>query len=238
MPNPCLSWTACSWGGGRIQRRTKVADPEFSTGPDPGRGTPVPARRSPRARGLAQIKPREMNFAWFLPVRFIYGYHQAVVTVLSAIIGVKFIPPCGAADLASHARCLDRQALCAPGEVELEVEIFLRAVRQHLGAYSGEAGAQPALERTHRLPFHAIGRVGVGMALADGLGEQALAPLRVVAVRAREVHLSAPQMIGRATRLEMRASRALDARLDRQAERLARDVGGEREQLLGLVTQG
>src|SRR5260221_7855485 len=34
------------------------------------------------------------------------------------------------------------------------------------------------------------------------------------------------------------ARRALDASLDRQAERLARDVGGEREQLLGLVPQG
>src|SRR5260221_6388132 len=36
----------------------------------------------------------------------------------------------------------------------------------------------------------------------------------------------------------MHARRAVDASRDRQAERLARDVGGEPEQLLGLVTQG
>ena len=76
------------------------------------------------------------------------------------------------------------------------------------------------------------------MTLADGFGEQSLAPLRVVAVRARQVHLSAPQVVRRASRFEMRARRAVDARRDRQAERLARDIGGEREQLLGFVTQG
>src|SRR5712691_3393764 len=119
---------------------------------------------------------------------------------------------------APHARRLDLQPLSAPGEQQLEVEIFLRTVGQHLGAYSGEAGAQTALERAHRLPLHAIRRVGVGVALADGLGEQALAPLRVVTVRAREVHLSAPQMVGGAAGFEMRARRAVDARRDRQAE--------------------
>jgi len=45
-------------------------------------------------------------------------------------------------------------------------------------------------------------------------------------------------MVRSAPGFEMRARRAVDARRDRQAERLARDVGGEREQLLGLVTQG
>src|SRR5712671_4977456 len=75
------------------------------------------------------------------------------------------------------------------------------------------------------------------MALADGLREQPLAPLRVMAVRAREVHLSAPQMVGGATRLEMRARRAGYARSDRHVQRLAREVSGKREQLLRLVTQ-
>src|SRR5438270_8663254 len=78
---------------------------------------------------------------------------------------------------APHARRLDRQPLSAPREIQLEIQIFLRTVGQHLGAYSREAGAQAALERAHRLPFHAIRRVGVGMSLADGLGEQPLAPL-------------------------------------------------------------
>ena len=45
-------------------------------------------------------------------------------------------------------------------------------------------------------------------------------------------------MVGGAPRLEMRARRAGYARSDRSAERLAREVGGEREQVLRLVTQG
>src|SRR5712691_9308932 len=49
---------------------------------------------------------------------------------------------------APHARRLDRHPLRAPGEVEFEVEIFLRTIGQHLGAYPRQAGAQPALERT------------------------------------------------------------------------------------------
>src|SRR5438270_9750085 len=138
---------------------------------------------------------------------------------------------------APHARRLDRQPLSAPGEEELEVEIFPRTVGQHLGAYPRQAGAQAAFERAHRLPLHTIRRVGVGMALADGLGEQPLAPLRVVTVSARQVHLSAAQMVGDAARIEMRSRRAVDARRDRSPKRLAREVGGEREQLLGLVAQ-
>src|SRR6266571_2945893 len=93
---------------------------------------------------------------------------------------------------APHAGRLDRQPLSAPSEEELEFEVFLRAVRQHLGADPREAGAEATFQRPHGLPLHAIRRVGVGMALADGLGEQPLPPLRVVTVRAREVHLSAP----------------------------------------------
>src|SRR5256885_15807717 len=120
---------------------------------------------------------------------------------------------------------------------QLEIEIFLRAVGQHLGANPREARAQTALEGAHGLPLHAIRRIGVGMALADSLGEQPLAPLRVVTVSARQVHLSAPQVVGGAARFEMRARCAVDARRDRNAERLAREVGGEGEQLLGLVTE-
>src|SRR5438034_10843954 len=82
--------------------------------------------------------------------------------------------------LPPHSRRLDRQPLSAPREEELEVEVFLRTVGQHLGANPREAGAQTALERAHGLPLHAIRRVGVGVTLADGLGEQPLAPLRVV----------------------------------------------------------
>src|SRR5438552_6612371 len=55
--------------------------------------------------------------------------------------------------------------------------------------------------------------------------------------RARRVRLPAPQREGGAARLEMCARRAVDASRDRSPERLAREVGGEREQLLGLVAQ-
>src|SRR6266699_1092308 len=106
---------------------------------------------------------------------------------------------------APHARGLDRKPLRAPGEIQLDVEVFLRAVGQHLRAYSRQAGTYPALERTHGLPLEAIGGIGVGMALADRLREQPLPPVRVVAVAAREVHLPAAQIVGRAAGLEARA---------------------------------
>src|SRR5712691_6459642 len=76
------------------------------------------------------------------------------------------------------------------------------------------------------------------MALADRLREQALAPVRVVAVAAGEVHLPAALMVRGAAGLEVRARGAFDADGDRHAARLAREVGREREQLIGLVAQG
>jgi len=72
------------------------------------------------------------------------------------------------------------------------------------------------------------------MPLADALGKEHPAPVRVVAVRAGEVHLPDAAVVERPTRLEARARRAFDRRRDRHAARLMGDVRVEREQLLRL----
>src|SRR5690349_5910056 len=144
----------------------------------------------------------------------------------------------GDSSSAPHPGRLDRQPLRPPGEVQLEVEVFGRSVRQHLGVDSREAGAQAALQRTQDLPLQAISGVGVRLALADSLREQPFSPLRVVTVAAREIHLSPAQMIGGLSRLEMRSCGAVYAHGDPLAARLARDVSGDGEELLGFVPEG
>src|SRR5581483_1907714 len=139
--------------------------------------------------------------------------------------------------LAPHPRRLDLQPLGPPREEELEVEVLGRAVGQHLRAHAREAGAQAPLLRAERLPFHAVRRVRGRVALADGLGEEALAPVLLVALRAREVHLAAASVVCGAARLEVRARRPVDADVDRQPARLARDVSGDRKQFLRLVRE-
>src|SRR5215467_4801047 len=144
----------------------------------------------------------------------------------------------GNSSSASHPRRLDRQSLRAPREVELEVEVLRRSVRQHLGADAGQARPQPPLERPQSLPLHPVYGVAVRVALADGLREQALAPVRFVAVRAREVHLAAAQAVRLLARVEAGASGTVDRDIERHAARLARDVGGDRQQLFGFVLVG
>jgi hypothetical protein len=57
-------------------------------------------------------------------------------------------------------------------------------------------------------------------------------------VRARQVHLPAALAVGRFARVEVRSRGPGDARRDRHPFRLARDVGGDREQFLRLVLEG
>ena len=64
------------------------------------------------------------------------------------------------------------------------------------------------------------------MPLADGLDEQPLAPVLVVALRAREIHLAVPLRVERAAALERGAGRAVDAHRERHAARLVGDVRG------------
>src|SRR5215472_14013042 len=109
--------------------------------------------------------------------------------------------------LATHPRRLDRQPLCPPREVELEVEVLRCTIGKHLGADARETRAKAPLERPNGLPLHSVRWVTVGLSLADRLGEQALAPVRLVAVRARKVHLAAPQAVRRLAGVEVRFRR-------------------------------
>src|SRR4051812_184953 len=71
--------------------------------------------------------------------------------------------------LASHRRRLDRQAAAAPGEIGLEVEQHLRAVLRHLRMHAVHARAQAPLQRAELLPFEAICRIAVWLALGQRL---------------------------------------------------------------------
>src|SRR5215831_13213482 len=73
------------------------------------------------------------------------------------------------------------------------------------------------------------------MRLRDDAACELLAPVVVVAQRARQVELSLAAVEGFASGFEERLCLRVDLRRDRQAPRLARDVGGEREQLVALV---
>ena len=49
--------------------------------------------------------------------------------------------------LPPHCRRLDEQPLRAPGEVERQLGMLIRAVGEHLGAHAGQARSQPTLQR-------------------------------------------------------------------------------------------
>ena len=91
------------------------------------------------------------------------------------------------------------------------------------------------MQRAQRLPLEAVDGKAVGVALADALGPQALAPVLLVALRAGEIELALPLVVERAARLEERPRRAVDRDAHRQAARLMRDQRGQRQQRLGFV---
>src|SRR5262249_7720438 len=103
--------------------------------------------------------------------------------------------------------------------------------RGHIGAHAEVARAQASLQRAHRLPIEAVCRPVGGLPLADGLVQQPLAGVHVVAMRAREVELAlAFEIQGLAAVVSPRVrSRYVDAY--RQAVRLPRDVRREPEQV-------
>src|SRR5215831_2323129 len=76
------------------------------------------------------------------------------------------------------------------------------------------------------------------MRLRDDAPRELLAPVVVVAQRARQVELALAAVKGFASGFEKRLRLRVDLRRDRQAARLQRDVGGEREQLFALVGEG
>src|SRR5215831_4985232 len=73
------------------------------------------------------------------------------------------------------------------------------------------------------------------MRLRDDAACELLAPVVVVAQRAREVELALAAVEGFASGFEKGLRLRVDLRVDRHPARLAGDVGGEREQLLALV---
>src|SRR6185312_10663553 len=91
---------------------------------------------------------------------------------------------------AADARGFERQALAAPGEVELERHEVGRIVGRHLGAHAVEARAEAPLQRAGALPLEAVRGPAGGMPLADGLGEERLSPAHVMAQGARHVELA------------------------------------------------
>ena len=72
------------------------------------------------------------------------------------------------------------------------------------------------------------------MRLRDGGAGELLAPVVVMALAACEIELALPALEERAPCFRP----FVPTRLDRHAARLARDVGGEREQLAALVGEG
>src|SRR5438093_1435506 len=90
--------------------------------------------------------------------------------------------------LAPYAGHLERKPLRAPGKIELEVRQLARAGRRHFRTDAVIACTDAPLQRPEHLPFEAVRRERIAVSLADGLGEEALAPILVVALRAGQIH--------------------------------------------------
>ena len=103
-----------------------------------------------------------------------------------------------------------------------------------LRAHADEAVAQPALERAQALPLQPVERIAGRVRLRDDVAGELAAPVVVVALA--QARLSWPWRRSKVARPASRNGcvRAIDRDVDRQAARLARDVGGQREQLLAL----
>src|SRR5207247_7185639 len=137
--------------------------------------------------------------------------------------------------LSPHSRSFERQALCPPCEIKLHIGQLGGAGTRHFGTDAEQAGANAPLQRTQCLPLEPIGGKRVAVALTDRLGVQPLAPVLLVALRAREIHLTMPRRVESPAALEARALRSIDARRSRHSARLIRHIGGQREELVGLV---
>src|SRR5262249_49272366 len=104
-----------------------------------------------------------------------------------------------------------------------------------LRADAEDAVAQAPLERAQVLPLEAVDLVARRVGLRDQAAGEVLAPVVVVALRARQVELTLAPVEGLLSRFEERLRLRVDLRRYRHPARLPPDVGGEREQLLALV---
>src|SRR6266508_3670436 len=109
---------------------------------------------------------------------------------------------------------------------ELGGAVFIR-----LGANPDETVAQPPLERAEPLPLQPVERVPGRVPLRNDVAREPPSPVVVVTVAAGQIELALSPVEGGATGSEVRLRLLVDRDLDRQAARLARDVGSQREQL-------
>jgi len=119
----------------------------------------------------------------------------------------------------------------APHEEQLEIHELGGAVFVRFGADPDETVAQPPLERAEPLPLQPVERVPGRVRLRNEVAREPPAPVVVMTLAAGQIELPLAPVEGGATGIEERLRPLVDRDLDRQAARLARDVGGQREQL-------
>jgi len=96
--------------------------------------------------------------------------------------------------LRAHGRGLDCETAGAPSEKEFELVHFRRAIVEGLCAHAEKAIAQAPLQRAETLPFETVDRIAIRMPLWDRCTGELLAPIVVMALRAREVELALPPL--------------------------------------------
>src|SRR5262249_39856077 len=136
--------------------------------------------------------------------------------------------------LGPHRGRLDRHAARAPHQIEFEIDKLTRPVRIRDRAHAEQAIAQPSLQRPEHLPLEPIERISGRMALRDRSAGELLAPIIVVALRARKIELALALGEHRAAGFEKRSDARVVRDVDRHAARLLPDIGCESEQLLAL----
>src|SRR3954452_1493775 len=102
----------------------------------------------------------------------------------------------------AHTGGLDGQTLRAPSEIKLEIDEVLGTGFGRLGANPEEARADSPLQRAQLLPLQAVRGKSRAMALADRLRVEALAPVLLVTVSARKIHLAVSLLVKNAPALE------------------------------------
>src|SRR5262249_60518930 len=112
------------------------------------------------------------------------------------------------------------------------------AVRIGRGAHAARAVPQAALHRAEALPFESVDRVSGRMRLRHDIAGQLLAPVVVMALRARHVDLTLALLEQRTPLRDERCEARVGEVGDRLATRLARQVRGERREVAALEGEG
>src|ERR1700730_1054843 len=137
----------------------------------------------------------------------------------------------------AHRGGIHRHAAGPLHQVEFEGDGLRSAIFEGLRAHAGHAAAQSALQRAEALPFEAIDRVTGRVPLRNYAAGEALAPVVVVALAARQVQLTFTLAEQFFAQIEKRAQLGACGYRDRQATRLTGDKRGQREQVLAFPSQ-